>query len=592
MTLLELARILACVVAMLGLSGAGLTLLLVRDGTARWALLVTPFVGLAVTCSVAYLTSSLGLPAARSIWLLGALALLLLALGRRARDAAPQPPRGAPWAIVLAALPALLLAVWPMVAIDRLLPIGDSNCDPMSYAAVTDFLRDGSLRQPPEVKRVYPTTATVAFRMKTQERLGFEMIAAYTDILAGERAALRTFSAIAGAGFALGAIGAGVVAAAGLGGGLAAGVAATLLYALCAFPLWVAYGGYGPQALASGLIPLTLWVGACALRSGAWRDRALAGVLVSGVAGVYSESLPYVAAPLALLALAELWRQRGAEHTWRPLAGLLAIGVVAVAFDPIAAARAVDRVWFAVATPNRGNVDWHTDLRQVLGLLPFTPVAPGTSPLPWVPFLLLCGFVALGCARLDGGGRRLALAFAAPALLSIAWFVRREFPYGEFKAWSIAAFLPFSLLGLGLVASWAWSAQRRVARRAVLVAALLAIAPIAAQSVQLARAMATRFAFSPALDEVSAWLGAIADGQRIFVASGKLSSVSTAWIAYVLRAQRVRADTGICYSRFGKDTYDGEPWVLRHRSSDLLRDAAPAPRVVAANAEFELLRIE
>jgi len=594
MTVLELARILASVAVLLALSGAGLTLLVVRGQTARWAYLLLPFVGLAVTSAVAHVTSYAGMPAVRSLWILLAVSALLLAIA--VRRGALRAPRPREWAILLAATPALVLAVWPMVAIGRLLPIGDTNCDPVSYSAAADFLAGASMREPPEVAAEHPLRVPVASFLTTPERLGFVFLAAYTNVLAGV-APEDSFSAIAGAGFALGAVGPGALAAAGLGGGAAAGVAATLLYALCAFPLWTVYGGYGAQALASGLLPVLLWIGGRAVRSDAWPDRVLAGVLASALAGVYSESLPYVAAPLAALALLEAAQRSAVAATrpsrWRPVAGLLVVGAVAFAFDPVAATRAAGRVLSVFVAPSLGNVDWSTNPGQVLGLLPFAP--PAASPrglasrLLFVPFVVLLALIAAGLLRLRRDGRELVAAFALPCAASIAYFVWSGFRYGEFKAWSLAAFLPFALAGVALAGGA--GRDRGIARLGTTLALLVVVVPIALRSTQLARAMESHFAFSPALDEATGWLERIAPGDGVFLSPGKLPVVSAFWMAYALRGRPTHADVGVCYTPFGNEAYAGQPWLLRHRSSPLPRSRVSRMRVVAGNEEYELLRV-
>ena len=54
------------------------------------------------------------------------------------------------------AIPAFVLSIFPLVAGNTLMPVGNTNADPIIYAIMPEFLRDFGLRDPVPFSQNFP----------------------------------------------------------------------------------------------------------------------------------------------------------------------------------------------------------------------------------------------------------------------------------------------------------------------------------------------------------------------------------------------------------------------------------------------------
>ena len=162
---------------------------------------LAPLAGLFWIDSLLHALCWLGLPgrAAFSFLLVLTAGLNALALLRRGR---PRWPNRTEAAVLLCALPALTLALFPLLATGHVLPIGDTNGDPVSHALMTGYLLEHSMRGAVPPAEGFAVWQPVYGKLDLGIRLGFHFVQLALDLLSG-RPAFATFSILSAFGLFL-----------------------------------------------------------------------------------------------------------------------------------------------------------------------------------------------------------------------------------------------------------------------------------------------------------------------------------------------------------------------------------------------------
>jgi hypothetical protein len=489
----------------------------------------------------------------------------------------------------------LFLGVAPILLKGTLLPIGDSNADPTSYSAATSFLRASGMHSPIPLSLEHPINVPVyGILHTTNDRLGFEFFQVHVNVLSGTTPP-QTFSVISAFGLFLWSLAAGFTATTLLPAIPAAALLATLLFSMSAFPLWIAYGGYGAQVLGMGLLIMAFNAWAVAFEEHRWRAVGLAAVLSAGLAGIYSDCLPYLLLATLALALGFTVFVYGPRQ-WRQTVTVLTAGAaVSILLNPVGWARAVPHFLWTTRNPTAGNVDWIVDPRQVAGAVPFGRNVTGwfgdvwTSVL-WIAAAIMLLLVVYGFISLGDRSALIAACFIAPHLASFGWFYYREDPYGYFKAWSMGVFLYAVLLAAGLTMLRNRERRPTIVRPASILALSSLAVCLAVSSVVLAGSMTARFSCTPSIAELESWVGDIDAKDEIYVSTGSLPPVSAYWIAYYLRQHPLHFSSPLLYTAYEAQPFRGEPWLIRYRQGETEDDAAlESATVVRQNESFRLL---
>lgn len=598
---LEIVKVTAVSLGILYYSGWGLTLIILPKRLQRRSVyLLMPVVGLAVGDSIGHTMSFLGLASRHSM-----LILLTVTTGLNVaafffkRDRLRLPSRREAL-IVLFALPALLLAVAPILAADQLVPLGTGNGDPVTHVTATEFLTDNSQRDEVPSSSEHAIFSSTKDKMNRFVRLGFHYYQSYVDLLTSE-SAYATYSIISGVGTYLWALAVGFFAGDVLRQSKQTAYVATILFAVSALPLWITFGGYGPQALGMGLLVCGFGAWVLALEEGDWHHALLAAILSAGLVGIYSEALVYLILPAALYAAVLI--AFNASRRWQIVkAGILTMGL-SLLFNAIgwgrAALRMVDlrpRIVYGAT----GNVDWFIDPRQIGGFIPFSRnithwYGATFSQVLWVPVFLVGATIIYGFSQLTSRPRLIVASFLLPHLATVLWFALRAepYPYGYFKAWSMGWWTYVILLAVGLIGFSSWIGRyRRTSLAAIVVFPLASLLLLA--SFKLSRDMSQQIPLNSVILESVAWVDDLNPESRLYVSTGDLNELSTFWLAHLLRDWPTRYSERLIYTRFGPGTpYHGETFVLRHASSeDDWDEEFWVESTIRENQEFALLTLE
>jgi hypothetical protein len=598
---LDIAKVTAVSLGLLFYSGWGLTLVILpKRLQRRVAYLLIPVVGLAVVDSIGQTMSFLGLASRHSL-------LILLTLTTGLNIAAVffnreqlRLPLQSEVVIILLALPALLLTVSPVLAADQLAPIGTTNGDPVAHATATEFLTDNSYRDEIPLSPEYAIFSSTSDKMNRFVRLGFHYYQSYVDLLTSE-SAYATYSIISSVGTYLWALTIGFFTSGVLRQSKNTVYLATILFAISALPIWISFGGYGPQSLGMGLLISGFGAWVLALEERDWRHVFLAAILTAGLVSIYSEALVYLILPTAIYAAVII--AFNVSRSWQIVkAGILAMGL-SILFNSIGWGRAVLRMVDLrprIVYGATGNVDWFIDPRQIGGFIPFSRnvnqwYGATISQLLWFPIFLVLAAIIYGFSQLTARPRLIIASFLLPSLATILWFGLRAkpYPYGYFKAWTMGWWVYVILLSVGLSGLSSWLGRyRRTSYAAILLIPLASL--LLMTSFKLSLEMRQNIPLNSMIFESVEWVDDLNPEGRLYVSTGDLNRLSTFWLAHLLRDRPTRFSEDLIYTNFGSGTpYHGESFVLRHISSkDDWVEEYWIESIIRENQEFALLTLE
>ncbi|MBI4497994.1 MAG: hypothetical protein HY689_08865 [Chloroflexi bacterium] len=463
--------------ALLVYTGYGPTALLVPAPLRRYGWLLAPGVGYCWFAIAASFLNSTLLP---MTWATALILALATAANLWAWRRLPAGGRGFPFALreqgVVAALALVpyLLGVLPLLHAGSTAFVG-VQWDLEVYLPITEYLKRYAisvrLEAPPN-----PLVASLnAADFRGGSGWGFSYLEAGVGVLLGWPSYL-TFRPLLVAVLCLSVPGWYVLARAALGAGRPAALLAAALWSIQGLSLWVASMGLAGHTASYGLLPLALALTAVALDTGERRAIVLAGSAVAGlVLTFYTGALPFYVLPTAAWLALRLRRgpatgsgQR--PERWRAVLSLTGVGAAALALAPVAHLRFLQTL---VVYGERGltqgwNVAVFSPVAEALGLSPFVLVqetaraADLLGPDGLRAYLLLGWLLALaaGAVALVGLVRgpldRLRWAGLVLPTLGFALFLRwgLDYPYGYFKALSLAAPLLIVILAVGVVALW------------------------------------------------------------------------------------------------------------------------------------------
>ena len=180
--LLELTGLVGLLLALLFFSGWWLVRLFLPPSYRSLEMLLAPLAGLFWIDTLFHTASWLGLNGR-----IASIALALLTVGLDGwvllRRGPPRLPTGAERRAFLCALPALVLALLPVFLAGQLLPIGDTNGDPVSHCLMTEYLIDGSLRGAVPLGEGFTVWEPVYGKFMLGVRLGFHFVQAVFPLL-------------------------------------------------------------------------------------------------------------------------------------------------------------------------------------------------------------------------------------------------------------------------------------------------------------------------------------------------------------------------------------------------------------------------
>jgi len=574
---------------------------------ARWSrleFLVAPFAGLFWIDAVSHTASWAGLSGTTILLVLGVLTIGLngLALFRKGP---PRLPLRTEVAVVACALPALLLALIPILASGHLLPIGDTNGDPVSHALMTEHLVNGSLRSRVPLGDGFKVWEPVYGKLALGIRLGFHFVQVVLDLLSG-RQAFATFSLVSAAGLFLAAQAVFVLARYGLTFSRPVAYGSVLLTAVNAYLLWFHYGGYGPQVLGSGLFVLALAFWFAVLRKPCLRCSVWAAMMTAGLIGTYSEMLVLL---LPTVCLAGMTRgvapalRKDVTALKRLVMFFSLAALLAFLLNPVAGVRAVRRYGYLLDPSRglgRGNVDWIVDPRSVLGLTPFGRYQGGAGVVSTTclgPALMglaavLAGIMLIGATQVPSGNRGALLSLLIVHAVLQAGFLRSGHVYGYFKGWGFGLPVYLILLSAGVYGLYKHAADSGRLRTAILLGATLIVLLTGGVSLHLSLGMKGHLACTEGIAELPEALRIIPEGASIYTVTGNPHGVRVFWIAYFLRDHPAHFDARVIYTKETPRDYTDEGYILIHQDAQFdPQEHGLALEPVWSGLEFDLFKV-
>lgn len=573
---LEVAFVLFVAVGLLIYSGWGLTVWLTPKRFSNRFYFLLPFLSLTLIDSLTHLTLYANLPGYRAIWILLIVATVINAAAFIYNRSQFRLPNRYETIAYIVAIPALIFVLAPMFTQDELVPlVTGSNADSISHTATTDWLRQHPFSDEIIQDTKYPVNVPIQGKVKTDVRLGFHFYQMYLDILTKQQA-YNTFSFVAAIGFYLWSLATGFFAGTVLRLEKTATFLAIFLFSLNSLPLWIAFGGYGPQILGMGLMIMAFAWWVHALQEFNWRHIVLAAAFSAAFAGIYSDVLPYLVAPVGLLFLTLLVQHRKNIKRLRQILGTsLFAGILTLLFNPFGWYRALSRSTNVAANPNLGNIDWWIDLRQVFGLAHFErnlSIANSTleKMLLSIVLIVLAGFIIYGFVKLHHQLKIIALCFILPHVGTLLWFSNKPHShYLYFKGWSVGLFIFVILLAMGLYTAFKEIKPHSIYTKFAYVGFVLLCILLVRSSVNQIVHVEKNLAVTPDIIDIGLWADDIPTDERIYLApmETETSVVSVFWIAYFLIDHPIRYGTRMVYAPYPVTPYQQEPWILREKNS-------------------------
>jgi hypothetical protein len=444
----------------------GLMLLAAVPSALRRTLLpAAPLVGVAFLVAGLH-TTGLFLSVRRGLVVLALIAVATLVVGVVRGSARPLADRSsAGWSLagLLVGIPFALVALAPSLILDDSRVVSPSaNNDAVWYVSVSTWLEDHPITDVPDIPAAPvgsadhgvladgPAVSALTFPL----RVGQELVQASLNVVTGT-SPMTTFTPWVAAWVLLlpgGCLAAAALLRLGRGVGLAGGV----VMASSVVVVQQVYNQNAASVLGIALAPLVLAGVVAALERDRRMPLLLAGLLLSGLVGTYSEYAPFVAPALAAAAVL---RRSG---LWVALARAAGVVLVAVAVAPLAWYRALKgllgvRGGAADAFPSPfRDAPVSVIINRLVGVGP----ADAASQRSWIA-LLLAALIVLGVALalLLGPQRGLWIGLLAVAVPFIAVLSAQKLGYTQRRAVEIV--LPLVLFIS--VAGWA-ALVRRLSR--------------------------------------------------------------------------------------------------------------------------------
>jgi len=223
--------------------------------------------------------------------------------------------------------------------------------------------------------------------------------------------------------------------------------------------------------------------------------------------------------------------------------------------------------------PSPGNIDWLIDIRQVFGLAYFEKnlnIANSTleKTILSVVVALLLGLIIYGYFKVNYQAKIVVLCFILPHLGSVIWFYNKpRAHYLYFKGWSIGLFIYVILLAVGLFAVFKKSKTKASFTKLSYISFAFFILLLIRSSVNQIIHVEQNLAVTPDIVDVGLWIEDTPVNEKIYIASGDTSVVSTFWMAYFLIDHPIRYSTRMVYTSYPTTLYQQEPWILREKQS-------------------------
>lgn len=581
--------------------GWGLVLWLVPQSLSRRYYLLIPFVGLFFIDSFSHLTLIANIPGNRAIFILFAVVTIANLSSLIWKRQNWRLPNRQEVLIILFASPALLFALMPLFSQDELLALGWSNADTISHSIATDWLQENSFRDPLQLDPEHPGRNPINFKIKIRNvRLGFHFYQMYLDILSN-RQGYETFSIVVAIGFYLWSIATGFLAGEVIQRGRLTALLATLFFALSGLPLWIAFGGYGPQILGMGLMVMAFACWALALQAFTWRMSLLAAAFSAAFAGIYSDALPYLVVPIGLMILLLLLNSaKDRDFTrLREILKASVLGAILVfVLSPVGIYRAIFRSLRVATNEFGGNVGHWIPFRQITGLAPFGQqlsrlTTEAEMQILGLLTIIVGALIVFGFFQLRSRSKLIAISFVIPHLATVIWFRINDQTYYYFKSWSMGWFIYLILLVVGLVTLIQLEQRRKVLRGLGLAALLLLFFLFARTSIRLSSSIVGTNALTPSIVELKEWVSEIDPQERIFVSTGDLSPVSVDWIAYFLIDHPIHVDETVANTHWDPYIYQSQPWVIDYRDDSVNWNTDIFHKnTLRQNEDFDLLKLD
>ena len=434
----------------------------------------------------------------------------------------------------------------------------------------------------------------------SNERLGFHFFQIYVNIITGYRA-VYTYSIISSVSLYLWSLSVGIFACSALHLPKKAVYVATLLFSLSALPLWVSFGGYGPQVLGMGLLILSLTLLTNAIQIREWHFVLAASMVSAAMAGVYSDGLPYLVVPAGIFLSINLWTSRK-TNTSSIISMAGSIIVLTLLFNPIGWYRAFQLVMHRLSDTASGNVDWLIDPRQIFGLVPFDKDLGswyGTFALNglWAILTIVIFLVLFGLCSLKSSERQVILSFVIPHLGSLIWFYLNERTYGYFKGWTMGLFIYVILIAKGVYETLKFANVKGNPFLTAFAGTSLVIVIFltSLSSIRLSTSIWDKFTVKTTFAEIGEWTKTIDTDNTIYVYTpmNDLSPVSVFWLTYFLKNHPTNFSVPIIYTNYSGQPYQDEQWIIRTKSSSPFWDTTHWDEIIEKeNSDFILSRLD
>jgi len=430
--------------------GWGITCFILPQDTRLYQLWLAPWFGLIVIdISVVWL-SRLGLGTNQSVYIIAALGLSLLILGKLCKCQIQVSLTRLDGIFALGTVIALFLALYPMVAIDQApTTISLGNGDPVDYGLVGDFLKSHSIAQLPKLNPDYPITFRISDLLAPGVRPGTWLVLALFASLVHQQTyqvfsiALAIFFALTPALISIFTLEATKSQWAGL---ITLGMSVFNINLL-----YFNYHGFAAQILGQGCLIiafLLIYLSEDKVKGNLRNYIIPLGLTVSSLFTLYPEITPFLIIPsFFYFAFKLIINCRNPLNLLKKL-GL--ISVVTVLIDPFGFWYGFRYAWLASSQPVGWSMPrwaWPIDM---VGLL---NIHSDTTQSFWlfIVSLPVIGLLALGIIRLKN--KPFWVAILVVTLGVLVWLrLFRQYSYGYYKTIGFLSFFIIITFASGLMA--------------------------------------------------------------------------------------------------------------------------------------------